>query len=76
VRRFLLSPEKPKTGVRPGSDPGFSIVCQCFGMSERQIEEGLARGEPLACGTNCGSCLPEVRRIAARVGVNARKMVA
>jgi assimilatory nitrate reductase catalytic subunit len=76
VRRFLLSPDEPKIGARPVSDPGFQQVCHCFGMSAAQIEAGLARGETLACGTNCGSCLPEVRRIAARVAANAGRMVA
>jgi assimilatory nitrate reductase catalytic subunit len=51
-------------------------VCNCFGVSERQIEEGLARGEKLECGTNCGSCLPEVRAIAERVAAKARTMAA
>ena len=73
MRRFLLSPEKPETGVRPGSDP---VLCQCFGMTATQIEQGLARGDKLECGTNCGSCLPEVRAIAERVGANAGRMCA
>jgi assimilatory nitrate reductase catalytic subunit len=76
VRRFLLSPEKPRTGDAAGTQLAASQVCQCFGMTERQIEGGLARGETLACGTNCGSCLPEVRRIAARVRANAGTMAA
>ena len=92
VRRFLLSPAKPGTqrgrngdaagtqlgrnGDATATQPVTSLVCQCFGMTASQIEQGLARGEKLECGTNCGSCLPEVRAIAARVGPNARRMVA
>ena len=50
-------------------------VCSCFDVSESEIATVLARtlgpsdavlralqGE-LKCGTNCGSCLPEVRRM-------------
>ena len=50
-------------------------VCSCFDVSESEIAAVLARthgpsdavlralqGE-LKCGTNCGSCLPEVRRL-------------
>ena len=74
VRRFLLAPQRPPDKrVRSGSDP---VVCNCFGMTASRIAEGLARGEKLECGTNCGSCLPEVRAIAERVASNPGKMVA
>jgi assimilatory nitrate reductase catalytic subunit len=51
-------------------------VCSCFDVSERQIDAVLteAAGTPeaqfarlqdrLKCGTNCGSCVPELKRIA------------
>jgi assimilatory nitrate reductase catalytic subunit len=50
-------------------------VCSCFDVSERQIEAALdaSAGPPdtqlaqlqerLQCGTNCGSCIPELKRI-------------
>ena len=50
-------------------------VCSCFDVSERQIDDALqsiagtpdaqllALQERLKCGTNCGSCLPELRRM-------------
>ncbi len=50
-------------------------ICSCFDVSERQIEAVLPSlaGAPdaqllqlqdrLKCGTHCGSCLPELRRI-------------
>jgi assimilatory nitrate reductase catalytic subunit len=50
-------------------------VCACFNVSEPQIRETLAgcRGgddqrlaelqQALKCGTNCGSCLPELKRM-------------
>ena len=51
------------------------VVCNCFGVGERAIGEALAAcggsdEERLAqlqgtlrCGTHCGSCLPELKRI-------------
>ena len=55
-------------------------VCSCFDVSESEIAAVLARtpgpsdavlralqGE-LKCGTNCGSCLPEVRRLVNTAG--------
>ncbi|WP_227712243.1 nitrate reductase [Marinobacter zhanjiangensis] len=45
------------------------LVCSCFGIGELQIEAAIrdgARdvetlGRQLKCGTNCGSCVPELR---------------
>jgi assimilatory nitrate reductase catalytic subunit len=55
------------------------VVCNCLNVSERAIHDALdalpaASNDALralqartACGTSCGSCVPEVRRmIAAR----------
>jgi len=51
------------------------VVCSCFGVGEHAIGEALAAcrgsgGERLAqlqgalkCGTNCGSCIPELKRM-------------
>jgi assimilatory nitrate reductase catalytic subunit len=50
------------------------IVCACFGIGLNAIREAVACGEAtnlgeigqvLRAGTNCGSCLPELRRIIA-----------
>ncbi|HET9978744.1 MAG TPA: molybdopterin-dependent oxidoreductase [Burkholderiaceae bacterium] len=53
-------------------------VCSCFDVTEPQIDAALARCDgpaeaqlaqlqaELKCGTNCGSCLPELRRRVAR----------
>ena len=50
-------------------------VCSCFDVSERQIDTALQAitgtadaqlqqlQERLKCGTNCGSCLPELERM-------------
>jgi assimilatory nitrate reductase catalytic subunit len=70
IRRHLLMPTaKPPAGfVAAGR-----TVCQCFGVTEDVIDATLAQAtgtaaERLAalqartgCGTNCGSCAPELR---------------
>lgn len=49
------------------------VVCQCADVSEAQINKGLAQGSSLVilqatlkCGTYCGYCMPELKRLAAR----------
>jgi NAD(P)H-nitrite reductase large subunit len=44
-------------------------LCNCFDVAEAEIDAFLARSNSIAelqkslkCGTNCGSCLPELRR--------------
>lgn len=55
------------------ADPG-PVVCACFGVGLNAIRAAFASGEAvsaedigrqLKAGTNCGSCLPEIRRIGA-----------
>ncbi|HVE48096.1 MAG TPA: molybdopterin-dependent oxidoreductase [Casimicrobiaceae bacterium] len=54
--------------------PRGAIVCQCHGVNERSIAQALpealktsdplrALGVSLRCGTECGSCRPELARI-------------
>jgi assimilatory nitrate reductase catalytic subunit len=66
LRTALLTP-----GARP---PGrrikrSALVCTCFGVTEDAIRAcpgDLAHVQSeLKCGTNCGSCLPELRRLVA-----------
>ncbi len=46
-----------------------AIVCSCFQVGSKQIEKAVASGAhsveqlgaSLKCGTNCGSCLPELK---------------
>jgi assimilatory nitrate reductase catalytic subunit len=47
-------------------------VCACFKVGESQLRSAVAAGATLAklqkelkCGTNCGSCIPELRRLIA-----------
>lgn len=57
----------------PGGDydnPG-NIICSCYTVGDKAIraaiEEGCssveALGERLKCGTNCGSCIPELKEL-------------
>ncbi len=65
-RRVLL------TGHPPGeqADQG-TMICSCFQVSESRICAAIAEGarsaeqlgEKLRCGTNCGSCVPEINRL-------------
>src|SRR5690606_10785660 len=53
-----------------GEDKG-KLICSCFEVGEkdiiRAIEKGAnsadALGEQLRCGTNCGSCIPELKTL-------------
>jgi assimilatory nitrate reductase catalytic subunit len=75
--RLLLVPStKPPQGFKPRG----RIVCNCFNVSESEIEEAVSKIDPsmrgstaecmqivqdkLKCGTNCGSCVPELKRLA------------
>jgi assimilatory nitrate reductase catalytic subunit len=66
LRRYLLLPVETPPGL-----PALRgrTVCNCFNVSEREIDAFLAKSNSIAalqaslkCGTNCGSCLPELRR--------------
>ena len=66
-RRAILSGKSTK-GI---PDPG-PLVCACFGVGLNVIRAALASGRAasveqigvaLRAGTNCGSCLPELKRI-------------
>ncbi len=56
----------------PAADAG-ATVCACFNVGRNAIEAAIARGcrdapsigKRLKAGTNCGSCVPELRRMIA-----------
>ncbi|TKW76348.1 MAG: nitrate reductase, partial [Bradyrhizobium icense] len=80
-RRLLLSGRasdgRPATGA---------IVCACFGVGRNAICEAIAGGArtpaaigaKLKAGTNCGSCVPELKQLIAQAGGEAepRQLVA
>jgi assimilatory nitrate reductase catalytic subunit len=76
-RRRLLA-ARPVEG---SADEG-PIVCVCFQVGQRAIEAAAAKGcctieaigKMLGAGTNCGSCVPELRRlIAAKTSIPERE---
>lgn len=67
LRRWALAPlSAPPTGQKSRG----KIVCNCFDVSENEIIETCEAGADfqtlqakLQCGTNCGSCVPELKRL-------------
>lgn len=65
-RRVLLSGKAPGEQSERGA-----MICSCFQVAEWDIREAIsggcnsaaALGEKLRCGTNCGSCIPELNRM-------------
>ncbi|MBL8308216.1 MAG: molybdopterin-dependent oxidoreductase [Rubrivivax sp.] len=79
-RQMLLASATPPVA----SAPRARQVCSCFDVSEARIAQVLSEveGGPqearlaavqgrLRCGTQCGSCLPELKRLVTRVTVVA-----
>ena len=70
--RLLLSPQST---APQGFKSRGRAVCNCFNIAESQINQALEEmdGPPeaqlaalqstLKCGTNCGSCIPELKKI-------------
>lgn len=68
IRRWLFAPlAAPPSCVKSRG----RVVCNCFDVAENEIAGELAIGatleqlqQKLRCGTSCGSCLPELKRLA------------
>jgi assimilatory nitrate reductase catalytic subunit len=72
--RLLL---KPSAEAPQGFKSRGRIVCNCLNVAESEISQALERQEAsappdallallrdkLKCGTNCGSCVPELKKI-------------
>jgi assimilatory nitrate reductase catalytic subunit len=69
-RRMLLSGKSADGLVSAGP-----VVCACFGVGRSTICDAIAAGAvtpaeigaKLKAGTNCGSCIPEMKRLIAQV---------
>ncbi|OUR85598.1 hypothetical protein A9Q92_07780 [Methylophaga sp. 42_8_T64] len=68
--RLSLLAGKPGAGL-PDVGP---LVCACFGVGENTIKDAVSCGDAktaddigqlLKAGTNCGSCLPEIKKLIA-----------
>jgi len=69
LRRWLFA---PLVTPPPVARSRGRILCNCLDVAERDIAEEVRGGADLArlqaklrCGTSCGSCLPEIRRMIA-----------
>lgn len=70
ARQALLS------GFAPAGEDVGRMVCACFSVGEKTIEKAVKGGckspkevgEQLKAGTNCGSCVPEIKEIIASCG--------
>jgi assimilatory nitrate reductase catalytic subunit len=73
IGRMLL---KPSNKAPEGFKSRGRIICNCFNIAESEIVQTLASikhasaeaklsalQEQLKCGTNCGSCVPELKQI-------------
>jgi assimilatory nitrate reductase catalytic subunit len=57
--------------TRQGAADEGPLVCACFGVGEKKIDAAILSGcrttsdigRELRAGTNCGSCLPEIKRM-------------
>ena len=75
IRRMLLA---PSAKAPQGFKARGRIVCNCLNVAESEIEDALihlqgstdvrlgALQAKLKCGTNCGSCLPELKALIAQ----------
>ena len=59
-------------GMPPVGEDSGKVVCACFGVGEKTLcraieEQGFSEpaevGQALKAGTNCGSCIPEIRKL-------------
>jgi assimilatory nitrate reductase catalytic subunit len=79
LRRWLLAPLSTPPGTASGRKPSKTL-CNCLNVSQDAVCAGIARGldldglkQALKCGTSCGSCVPEIKRLLATapIAVNA-----
>lgn len=79
LRRWLLAPLSTPPGTASGKKTSKTL-CNCLNVSEDAVCAGIARGldlnglkQELKCGTSCGSCVPEIKRLLATapLAVNA-----
>ncbi|HZP92782.1 MAG TPA: molybdopterin-dependent oxidoreductase [Burkholderiales bacterium] len=75
VRSWVLA---PVASPPPGQSRRGRIVCNCMDVSEREIAQRLDAGATLTqlqaelkCGTSCGSCVPELKRLLAEKSARA-----
>ncbi|MBD8577201.1 molybdopterin-dependent oxidoreductase [Pseudomonas syringae] len=75
LRRWMLAPISREPG-KSALQTRDTIVCNCKNVSQSSISAGIERGlcldqlkQQLGCGTQCGSCVPEIKRLINLVAV-------
>lgn len=76
LHRWFLAPVSAPPGAEVGRPD--KTVCNCMNVSESRICAGIERGmqldqlkQELGCGTQCGSCVPEIKRMISNAAVPA-----
>ncbi|MEH6564439.1 MAG: molybdopterin-dependent oxidoreductase [Halopseudomonas sp.] len=76
LRRWFLAPVSAPPGG--ASNQQDKTLCNCMDVSQSQICAGIERGldldglkQELGCGTQCGSCVPEIKRLISSLAVPA-----
>ncbi|WP_392886801.1 molybdopterin-dependent oxidoreductase [Pseudomonas migulae] len=72
LRRWLLAPLSAPPGNTSAPTAGSKTLCNCKNVSQGAVCAGIRRGldlqglkQELGCGTQCGSCVPEIKRLLA-----------
>ncbi len=72
LRRWLLAPLSAPPGNVSTPSAGSKTLCNCKNVSQGAVCAGIRRGldlqglkQELGCGTQCGSCVPEIKRLLA-----------
>jgi assimilatory nitrate reductase catalytic subunit len=72
LRRWLLAPLSAPPGNAGAPASGSKTLCNCMNVSQNAVCAGIGRGldlqglkQELGCGTQCGSCVPEIKRLLA-----------
>ena len=66
------------SGPNNSQQDSSRLICSCFKVSEQRIVDAIeagansaeALGEQLNCGTNCGSCIPELNSLIAQLNTS------
>ncbi len=72
LRRWMLAPLSAPPGDGAAIGTGNKTLCNCRNVSHNAVCAGISRGldllglkQELGCGTQCGSCVPEIKRMLA-----------
>lgn len=68
-------PSSPHALILGDTNVAGKMICSCFQVSENSIKKAIEEGcdsperlgKALKCGTNCGSCIPELGELIARL---------